>query len=71
MQHIIKYVDDVSASHPRELEFEVAPSFDAAWDRANDRIPELRAKHGVRVDYVIEDMTGRRAMIGPGRYGDA
>ncbi len=71
MQHIIKYVDDVLASAPRELEHEFAPSFDEAWDKADARIPALRVKYGRRVDYIIEDMTGRRTMIGPGRFDDA
>lgn len=70
MQHIIRYVDDVSSPAPKELETESAQTFEAAWDKANDRIPELRAKYGHRVDYVIEDMTGRRTTIGPGRYSD-
>lgn len=71
MQHIIKYVDDVLSPMPRELEYEFAASFEAAWDKADARIPILRAKYGHRVDYIIEDMTSTRAMIGPGRYTDA
>jgi len=72
VQYTIKYVDDVLALSPRELqgECEFAPSFEDAWDKADAGISRLRAKYDRRVEYIIEDATGRRAMIGPGRYAD-
>lgn len=67
-QHIIKYFDDPLSAAPSELGYEFALSFDAALDKAAARVPALRAKYGKLAGYVIEDITGRRVMIGPGRY---
>lgn len=69
MRYTIKYVDEVSPVVVVEQEF--ALSFEGAWDRANDHLPELRTKHGRGIHYVIEDMLGTQLVRGPERYGDA
>ena len=70
-QHLIKYLNDPIAAEPKEIGFEFMPSYDVAMDRVAEVMPELRAKHGPKTGYRIEDMTGRIVMIGPGRGSDA
>jgi hypothetical protein len=70
-QHLVKFVDDPLSPTPTELSFVFARSFEDAMDKASAAVGPLRAQHGMSAGYIIEDFSGRRVMIGPGKDCDA
>ncbi|RTL63960.1 MAG: hypothetical protein EKK41_22375 [Hyphomicrobiales bacterium] len=65
MSHVVRYLMDPRSGQAREIGFETAPSYEAAVRIATRGIADLRAAHGERVGYVIEDRSGRRIRVGP------
>lgn len=65
MSHVVRYLLDPRSGQAREIGFETAPSYEAAVRIATRGLIDLRAAHGERVGYVIEDRSGRRIRVGP------
>lgn len=67
MEHYtIRYFDDPLSANPTELGSETEPTYAKALDRVSEVMPGIRAKHGVRSGYRIEDGAGRTVFTGPG-----